>query len=255
MSVYGKDFAQIYEEGHWGNWTHKRAWPFLSDLVTKRFPYARTWLDMCCGTGLLLKHVSESGFKTFGVDRSRHQLAYARRNAPAAKLLCKDIRNFSFGLKADVVTCMFDSLNYLTRKDDLLKAFRSARRHLAPSGVFVFDMNTFEGLQATWKETLATHTKDWTAIMTLSFDGRTSLGCVEITGFMRRGKVYRKFVERHLERGYRSAEIDSLLRRAGFTFRKFDARRLQLDGRRLGRLSKRPPRLVYVCRPENESRS
>jgi len=240
VSVYGKDFAMIYNT-HWGKWTKQRAWPFLSRTVTGKVPRARTWLDLCCGPGWLLKYASKAGFETFGVDRSRHQLAHARRNAPAAKLFRQDIRALSLGFRVDVITCMFDSLNYLTRKGDLLKAFRLARRHLAGSGVFVFDMNTFEGLQDTWKATSAMHAKSWTTILTSSFEDRTALGCVEITGFVRQGKGYRKFVERHVERGYRAAEIDDLLARAGFAFRKYDAKSL-------GRPRKRSPRLIYVCR-------
>ena len=205
MSIYGKDFARVYDEGHFGDWTRKRAWPYLSELVSRRLPNAQIWLDLCCGPGWLLDLASKAGFETIGVDRSSQQLVYARLNAPAAKLFCRDICDVSLGIRADVITCMFDSLNYLTRKSDLLKAFRAARRHLAAGGIFIFDMNTFEGLQDTWHATSAMHTSEWTTIIASSFDDRTALGCVEITGFMRQGRLYRKFVERHVERGYRAA--------------------------------------------------
>jgi len=243
MKLYGEDFARIYNCGHWSGWTRNKAWPFLSDLISKRLPRAQSWLDLCCGPGWLLKLASEAGFETFGVDCSRHQLRWARRNAPRAKLLCCDVRSFSLGRKMDVVTCMFDSLNYLTRKNDLLRAFRAARRHLSPGGVFVFDMNTFKGLQDTWRATSAMHEKDWTTITASSFDPKRALGCVEITGFVREGRRYRKFVERHVERGYRAAEIDDLLRRARLRFRRYDARDMR-------RPRKHSPRLMYVCTHE-----
>jgi SAM-dependent methyltransferase len=240
MSVYGKDFARIYNQ-HYISWTRDKAWPFLSDLITRQAPDARTWLDLCCGPGWLLKFASKEAYETFGVDASRHQLRWARKNAPKAKLLCADIRSFSLARKVDVITCMFDSLNYLTRKNDLLQALRNARRHLDADGLFIFDMNTFEGLEDTWRHTSVMHEKDWTSVYTSSFGPAKALGTVEITGFVRQGKLYRKFVERHVERGYHAAEIDDLLRRARFRFRKYDARNM-------GRPKKRSPRLMYVCR-------
>ncbi len=57
---------------------------------------------------------------------------------------------------------------------------------------------------------------------------------------MREGKLYRKFVEVHTQRGYRAAEVDDLLARARFRVRK-------LDGRTFGRPKKRSGRLYYIC--------
>ena len=106
-------------------------------------------------------------------------------------------------------------------------------------------MNTFEGLEDTWRHTSAMHEKNWTSVYTSSFDPRKALGTVEITGFVRHGKLYRKFIERHVERGYHAAEIDELLRRAGFRFRKYDARVMS-------QARKRSPRLMYVCTKEHK---
>ena len=237
--VYGREFSRVYNDdfAFWG----KRVWPFVSKLVSNRVPHARSWLDLCCGTGSLLTHVCQAGYDAVGLDRSRCQLEYARQNAPAAKLVHADVSRFSLGRTFDVVTCMFDSLNYLTRKNDLLGAFRRARRHLDPGGLFIFDVNTFEGLQDTWRQTSARHRPDRTLVLESSFDARRALGRVLITGFVRQGKLYRKFQEEHVERGYRTAEIDDLLARAGLLFRKY-------DGHDFRRPRKRSSRILYVCR-------
>ncbi len=240
MSVYGKDFARIFDE-QWGKRIDDTVWPFVSKLVAERYPHARSWLDLCCGTGQLLALADKAGFETFGVDLSRHQLAHARKNAPAAKLLCSDIGRFRLARQVDVITCMGDSLNYLMRKNDLLRAMKAARQHLSPRGAFVFDVNTYEGLQDAWCSTSTMSGDDWTVIVTSSFDAKRAIGRAEITGFVREGKLYRKFIEEHIERGYRVAEIDDLLTRAGLRFRK-------IDGRDLERPKKRSPRLYYICK-------
>jgi SAM-dependent methyltransferase len=238
-AVYGRDFASAYNE-KWAFWGAKM-WPFLSRAVTKNNPRARNWLDLCCGTGSLLRLVSENGFIAAGVDVSKHQIAHARRNAPNAKFIVQDIRKLSLSRKFDVITCMFDSLNYLTRKNDLLKVFCKVKNCLSKGGLFVFDMNTFEGLQDIWCRTSVTHEPDRTLVVETSFNPANAMGRCLITGFVRKGKRYRRFQEEHIERGYTRYEINYLLAKAGFSFRKY-------DGLSFGRPRKRSARLLYVCR-------
>ena len=237
--IYGKDFASVYNDrlAFWG----PKMWEFLSPIIRKELPHANTWLDLCCGTGSLLRLSSNDGFVTTGVDISRHQINHARKNVPKARFVVGDVRELSLNHEFDIVTCMFDSLNYLKTKRDLLKTFRKAKRHLAKGGVFAFDMNTFEGLQDLWCSTLTTHERDLTLIVESSFDAKRALGRSLITGFLRDGKLFRKFQEEHLERGFRAQEIEDLLFRAGFIFRKY-------DGHTLARPGKRAPRLLYLCK-------
>lgn len=237
--VYGRDFASVYNE-KWAFWGAKM-WPFLSRAVTRNNPRARIWLDLCCGTGSLLRFVSENGFIATGVDVSKHQITHARRNAPSAKLMVRDIRELSFRHKFDVITCMFDSLNYLTRKNDLLKVFCKVKSHLSKGGIFAFDMNTFEGMQDGWCRTSVTHEPNRTLAVETSFNPKNAIGRFLITGFVKNGRRYRRFQEEHIERGYTRHEIEELLTKAGFSFRKY-------DGHSLGRPKKRSARLLYVCR-------
>jgi SAM-dependent methyltransferase len=242
MRIYGREFAAAYND-HWGWWSAK-VWPFLREAVSSGKTSSRTWLDLCCGAGSLLQYVCRAGFSAVGLDRSPHQLRYAERNAPRARLVRADVREFRLNRKFDVVSCMFDSLNYLTVTRDLARVFRNARRHLGDHGHFVFDMNTFEGLQDNWCRTSTMRDRSRMLIIESSFNPKTARGCCVITGFARTGRLYRKFEETHTERGYRAAEIESLLEGARFRFRKYDAYSL-------GRPKKRSGRLLYVCRPES----
>ncbi|MBN1504489.1 MAG: class I SAM-dependent methyltransferase [Candidatus Eisenbacteria bacterium] len=243
--TYGKDFAAIYDR-RWAFWGPKM-WAFLHPLVRRRLPHARSWLDLCCGTGSLLRLAKRRGYTVTGVDKSRHQIRHARKNVPGARFVRGDVRRLSLGGKFDVITCMFDSLNYLTVKRDLLTAFRGAHRHLAPRGIFAFDMNTFEGLEDRWNNTTATQDRGLTLIVENTFDAKRALGHCLITGFIRTKAGYRRFQEEHIERGYRAEDIERLLSKAGFVFKK-------CDGNSLGRVRKRSGRLLYVCRKRAEGR-
>jgi len=238
LGTYGKDFASIYNE-RWARWS-EQVWPFLREQVAKHHPGARTWLDLCCGCGALLRFTYDGDFESVGVDLSPHQLRWARKNVPGAQFIREDVRRLRLGRTFDVITCMYDSLNYLRTKRDFSTALLAARRHLADRGILVFDVNTFEGLQDTWCRTSAIHNPKWTIVIETSFDAKKALGRCRITGFVRKGRSYRRFEEEHIERGYRAAEVEDLLARVGLSYRTY-------DGYTHGRPKRRSARLLHVC--------
>jgi len=245
VDSYGRDFAAVYN-AMWGFWGPKM-WPFLSAQVARRCRAgcrqrapAHTWLDLCCGTGSLLKLACENGFEAVGLDRSPHQLRFARRNAPKARLRRADIRSFALGREFDVVTCLFDSLNYVTKLGEVARVFRNVRRHLADGGLFAFDVNTLEGHRLAWRGAWVRRGKDCTILGESSCDERTHLARLRLTGFVRQGNLYRRFQEEHVQRGYTRGEMDGLLARAGFAFTRY-------NGNALNRRIARAARLLYVC--------
>lgn len=237
--VYGVQFSQIYDAG-WGSWTQD-IWPTLHEAVRRRAPQARSWLDLCCGCGHLLWRAAGAGFEVVGVDRSKAMLRCARRNAPAARLVRADVRDFDLGREFDVVTCMYDSLNYLTSVTDLGRALRRAKAHLARPGCFIFDVNAVEGFRAKCPKTNVKHGRDWSMTIEITVHAKRPEAVFAVTGFVRRGRWFERFRERHVERLYSAGEVDRALERVGLRFVRFDARTLD-------RPRKSSDRLVYVCR-------
>jgi len=236
--AYGKEFANVYDE-KWNVWG-ARMWPFVYKLTKEYNPEAASWLDLCCGTGALIKYVTEHGFSGTGIDSSPHQIKIARAKVPEAEFLVEDVRNFSLTRKFDTITCTYDSLNYLTKKQDLKRALQNAGSHLAGDGVFIFDMNTYEGLQDKWCEKNVIRDPSMSIIIDASFDPKTALGQCIITGFIKDGSGHRKFEETHMERGYHSTEIEQLLNETGFSFDKYDGDTFKKPKARAGRI-------IYVC--------
>jgi len=184
----------------------------------------------------------EAGYEPTGVDCSVHQLRHARRNAQNAHLVCADIRELALARRFDVITCMFDSLNYLTEPADLARALKRIAAHLTESGLFIFDVNTWEGLQDRWRAMSAFRDPGRLILVDSSFDEEAGLGHCLITGFLREGNLWRRFDEEHIQRGYRGAEIDAMPADAGLSFEKLDGHSLAEPGERCGRL-------LYVCEP------
>jgi SAM-dependent methyltransferase len=114
---------------------------FLRTLLAKHHTEARSILEFGCGTGSMLKLLSRS-YQVTGVDNSRAMLAIARKKAPKAKLLFGDITSVRVQGSFDAVICPFDTINHIPTRAQWRKVFANAARHLAPGGVFIFDINT-----------------------------------------------------------------------------------------------------------------
>lgn len=236
--VYGHEFSRIYAE-HWASWSD-RVWPVLLKIVRTHSPHAKTWLDMGCGTGRLLQIMVRNNFIATGIDSSPHQLKYARRNVPQARVVQMDMRKFSLGLKFEIITCMYDSLNYLLTKADLGSTFRGVRRHLQKRGLFIFDVNTAVCHRTYWQQAMVIRGERRFITLQGSYDAKRSLAPLKITGFIKQGRTYRRFDELHVQRSYADKELDGLLNRAGFRFRKY-------HGISLSPAKKTSGRKLYVC--------
>ena len=101
-------------------------------------------LELACGTGRLTMPLARCGLDVTGLDLSPAMLAAAREKAAAAgvavTLVEGDMRRFALDRQFRVIFVAINSLMHLTRIDDLRACFDSVRRHLAPGGVFMFDI-------------------------------------------------------------------------------------------------------------------
>lgn len=107
-------------------------------------------LDLACGTGTCCIILSEKGYEVVGIDGSREMLEVARRKTESqnsrVKLVRGDMRSFTLEESVDLVTCIFDSINYILHENELESCFRSVNSVLSLGGLFIFDLNTDYGL-------------------------------------------------------------------------------------------------------------
>ena len=104
-------------------------------------------LDLACGTGKLTFKLRDLGYDMTGIDLSEEMLSVAKNYAYENEIsdvlfLCQDMTSFELYGTVDACVCTLDSLNYLTKKDDLKKCFSLVHNYLIPEGVFIFDVNT-----------------------------------------------------------------------------------------------------------------
>jgi SAM-dependent methyltransferase len=115
--------------------------PFYAGLARQQ---AGAVLELACGTGQLTIPVAMAGLTAVGLDRSSAMLSVARTRASAAgasvAFVEGDMRDFGLGRSFSLIFVARNSLLHLLSTTDLLAAFTAVRRHLAPGGVFAFDI-------------------------------------------------------------------------------------------------------------------
>jgi len=102
-------------------------------------------LDLGCGTGNHAFVMAERGYEVVGIERSEHMLAIANQKLdsnPNLKLSFKagDIRDLDLSQQFDSVLILFAVLGYQLENRDVVATLKTARRHLKPGGLLIFDV-------------------------------------------------------------------------------------------------------------------
>ena len=106
-------------------------------------------LELACGTGRLTIPIAQALARdatrpVVGLDLGPAMLDAARRKAADAavdvELIEGDMRAFALGRRFGMIFIAFNSLLHLTTNDALGECFARVREHLAPNGVFAFDV-------------------------------------------------------------------------------------------------------------------
>lgn len=136
LSLYGNE-ARVYDAFYrWKDYAAESS--TVAEIIRDREPDAETLLDVACGTGQHLEHLSER-FEVEGLDLSSDMLAIARARLPDVPLHEGNMCDFSLDKKFDAVTCLFSSIGYASSTDDLAHAARCMSDHLVDGGVLVVE--------------------------------------------------------------------------------------------------------------------
>lgn len=103
-------------------------------------------LDLGCGTGTMTERLAGYGYDMIGVDNSEEMLELAMEKKTESGYdilyLLQDMRGFELYGTVRAVVSVCDSVNYITKPDELEEVFRLVNNYLDPKGIFLFDFNT-----------------------------------------------------------------------------------------------------------------
>jgi len=97
-------------------------------------------LDAGCGTGNHSKLlVNNDNYHIVGMDISESMLDHARKKVNI-DFVRGDITQFELSKEFDVVLTMAAVLGYQKSNEKVMNAFKCARKHLLPGGLYIFDV-------------------------------------------------------------------------------------------------------------------
>ena len=215
-----ENFARVYDE-LMDNVPYEEWAQFILNLLQDRKITEGLVLELGCGTGKLMTLLGKAGFDMIGVDNSVEMLQIAREKTSQDFLyLLQDMREFELYGTVKAVISVCDSVNYITKKEELRKVFQLVNNYLDPEGVFIFDFNTeYKYRELIGETVIAEDREDVSFIWFNEYDEDSHLNDIDLKVFVQEeGDIYRKFQEEHIQRGYTLDEIKQLLEESGLIF-------------------------------------
>jgi len=181
-------------------------------------------LDLACGTGTMTVELAERGYDMTGIDLSDEMLAVAKAKCDSKRfrhpvlLIRQNMTEFELYGTVNAVICCLDSLNYLTKTEELARTFAHVHNYLDPGGLFIFDMNAptkFEQVYADnsyvlEEDGILCAWQNYYNLRTKLCDFYLSIFCETENG------LWRRFDEAQRERCYSLKTVKKLLSEAGF---------------------------------------
>ena len=215
-------YAGIYDDIGQRAFGERMAAVILQELMARgKTPHSV--LDLGCGTGSATVAFARAGLVATGIDRAPQMLDRARENAAAAQVAATftagDMTELDHSIRFELVTCIYDAVNYLEDDDALRQLFREVFRSLEPGGSFAFDMNTRHRLNSSWEQglMLAGDSDDLFVTYRSWFDSALDASPLIITAFVRESEsCWRRFDEEHVERAWPIEHVVAWLEQTGF---------------------------------------
>ena len=127
-----------------------------------------------------------------------------------------DAADFAADTGFGLVTSTYDSLNHLESLSALSRCFSNAHAALVAGGMFVFDLNTIQGLDD-WNRIRVTDKVDHTVISRGFFDRKTMRAFKRFSGFYSLpGGLFDRFEEDIFNTAFWTRDVVAALHAAGF---------------------------------------
>ena len=223
--AYG-EFAKIYDELINEDINYDEMVDCILRICNENNIEFNDYLDIACGTGNVTVRIAKHFKNIYGVDLSEDMLREAfdklKSERIKGKIICQDMSELSLNRKFDLITSVLDSTNYVTDIDGLKNYFKGVYEHLKDDGLFIFDVNSYYKLSEILGNNIYTYSEE-DVFYTWENVFEDDLLSMFLTFFVKKGELYERFEEEHLERAYKESQLESILEELDFkVINKFD---------------------------------
>ena len=191
------------------------------DILNNECLRPKTAVDLACGTGSVALILARMGYAVTGVDMSEEMLTAAWEKAMELEnppmFVCQKLQQLHLPKGVDMAVCALDGLDYILDPADCKEAIRRVYKALNPGGIFIFDVNTPEKLQAMDGQVFLDEDDDVYCVWRGEFDEQTNICSYGMDLFQRQGDAWHRSFEEHREYAYTAQQLTDYLKTAGFT--------------------------------------
>lgn len=142
MEVF-QDYAYYYNS-FYKNKDYAEEAKQVNEILKKYGRNIKSVINFGCGTGRHDIELIKLGYKMEGIDLSAGMIDVAKKNVLSLgmceELSVADVRTFVPKKRYDAVISLFHVMSYQNRNEDILNAFKTARKCLDKDGIFLFDV-------------------------------------------------------------------------------------------------------------------
>ena len=223
--AYG-EFAKIYDELINEDINYDEMVDCILRICNENNIEFNDYLDIACGTGNVTVRIAKHFKNIYGVYLSEDILREAfdklKSERIKGKIICQDMTELSLNRKFDLITSVLDSTNYVTDIEGLKNYFKGVYEHLKDDGLFIFDVNSYYKLSEILGNNIYTYSEE-DVFYTWENVFEDDLLSMFLTFFVKKGELYERFEEEHLERAYKESQLESILEELDFkVINKFD---------------------------------
>ena len=176
-------------------------------------------LDLCCGTGTLTWELARRGYEMIGADRSVEMLMEAQSKAADGAtpplFLCQSAEELDLYGTVDAACCSLDGLNYLPA-ETLPEVFRRLHLFVRPEGLLIFDIRPPEFLRSLDGQVFVDEEEDLLCLWRADFDEEANALIYGMDLFSRKGRLWDRSREEHVEYAHAPEALQALLEKTGF---------------------------------------
>jgi len=216
------NFASIYDKLVKEDIDYEKWVDYIEEIFARYKKSPKLVCDLACGTGNITLPMAKRGYDMIGVDKSTQMLSVAREKAADENadimFLAQSFTKLDLYGGCDAFLCMIDGFNYVMSPKTLFDiAKRIKTCFLEKGGLVIFDLSSRYKFEHYIGNNTFVYDKDGIFYVSENkFHEKSGLSDMYLNFFVKSGKTYRRFCERHLQKSYAETEIKQIFHKAGF---------------------------------------